>query len=166
MKAVLAGAFDPFTAGHRDLAERAAKIFGEVIVAVAVDTGKTTADISDRLSIAQASVSGIQNARVVPFSGLLTEFLNANAPCVLLRGLRGVRDAEYERDLCRIYGSGSDCECVYLFSRAELEHVSSTTVRQLAELGAGLDGYAAPQAIESIKKVYGKTAKRSDHEER
>ncbi|MDE7464176.1 MAG: pantetheine-phosphate adenylyltransferase [Clostridiales bacterium] len=161
MKAVLAGAFDPFTAGHRDLAERAAKIFGDVVIAVAADTGKTTAELLDRLSIAQASVSGINNVSVVSFSGLLTEFLNASAPCVLLRGLRGVRDAEYERDLCRIYKSGSDCECVYLFSRAELEHVSSTTVRQLAMLGAYLDGYVAPQAVGMVKKIYGKTAKRS-----
>ncbi|MCH5162540.1 MAG: pantetheine-phosphate adenylyltransferase [Clostridiales bacterium] len=164
MKAVLAGAFDPFTAGHRDLALRASKIFDGVIVAVAEDTGKATAALSDRLAIAELSTSNLENVEVVPFSGLLTDFLNENAPVVLLRGLRGVRDAEYERDLCRIYGGESDCECVYLFSRAELEHVSSTTVRQLAELGGKLDSYVVPQAADYVKKVYCKTAKRSNHE--
>lgn len=156
MKAVLAGTFDPFTAGHRDLAIRASKVFDGVIIAVAADTGKTTAAIDDRLDIAKASVSDVKNVNVVPFDGLLTDFLNGNAPCVLLRGLRGVRDAEYERDLCRIYKGGSDSECVYLFSSAELEHVSSTVVRQLACLGADISTYAAPQAKDMIKKVYGK----------
>ncbi len=161
MKAVLAGAFDPFTSGHRDIVMRAATVFDGVTVAVAEDTGKNTANIDDRLKIAELSVSDVKNAEVVPFSGLLTKFLADNAPCVLLRGLRGAVDAEYERDLCRIYGGEFDGECVYLFSRAELEHVSSTAVRALAALGGKLDGYVAPPALEYIKKIYGKPTKRS-----
>lgn len=156
MKAVLAGTFDPFTAGHRELAVRASKIFDGVTVAVAADTGKTTAAIADRLRIAKASVSDVKNVEVVPFVGLLTRFLDDNAPCVLLRGLRGVRDTEYERDLCRIYKGECKAECVYLFSSAELEHVSSTVVRQLAVLGGDISSYVSPTAAEIIKKVYGK----------
>ena len=155
MKAVLAGTFDPFTAGHRELAVRASNIFDGVTVAVAADTGKTTAAIEDRLKIAKASVSDVKNVNVVPFNGLLTRFLDDNAPCVLLRGLRGVRDTEYERDLCRIYKGECSAECVYLFSSAELEHVSSTVVRQLAMLGGDVKSYVSPAAIDIIKKVYG-----------
>ncbi len=166
MNAVLAGAFDPFTAGHRDIVIRASKIFDGVTVAVAADTGKNTASLSDRVKIAELSVSDVDNVRVVPFHGLLSDFLNANAPCVLIRGLRGEADTQYERDLCRIYGGQTESECVYLFSRAELEHVSSTAVRTLAALDAKLDGYVSPQAMEFVKSVYGSAAKRSGHEGR
>ncbi len=155
MKAVLAGTFDPFTDGHRDLVLRASALFGGVIVAVADDTGKNTARLDDRLEIAKLSVSDIPSAEVTAFSGLLSEFLKKNAPCVLVRGLRGVCDAEYERDLCRVYGSLCDAECVYLFSSAEKEHVSSTVVRSLASLNADLSGYVSPRACDKIKKIYG-----------
>lgn len=155
MKAVLAGAFDPFTVGHRNIAERALGIFDEVIVAVAIDSGKTSADIAERTEIAKLSVAGLKGVSVVSFSGLLSEFLKANAPCVLVRGLRGTRDCEYERDLSRVYKGQCGAECVYLMADGDNEHVSSTVVRQLAALGAPLDGYVEKGAQNKTYKAYG-----------
>ncbi len=156
MKAVLAGAFDPFTCGHRNLAERALSVFGEAMIAVAEDTGKSTASLADRLELVKLSVAGLDGVKIVTFTGLLSEFLKRQSPCVLIRGLRGARDYEYERDLSRVYNGQCDNECVYLMSDAQTEHVSSTVVRQLAGLGASLDGYVVGDAQQKTYSVYGK----------
>ena len=60
MKAIFAGTFDPFTAGHRDIAQRAAGVFGNVTVAVASDTGKTAQPLDVRLKIATESIADIK----------------------------------------------------------------------------------------------------------
>jgi len=158
VKAVLAGTFDPFTSGHCDLVRRARALFDGVIVAVARDTGKSAAPLDKRLEIARKSVKGVSGVDVVPFSGLLAEFLKTQMPCVLVRGLRGVRDFEYERDLCRIYGKGCGVECVYMMSAPENEHVSSTVVRSIAELGGALDGYVEPEALSEVAALYRRNA--------
>lgn len=154
--AIYAGTFDPFTAGHRDIAERALGIFGRLTVAVAEDTGKTAAPLDDRTRIAELSLSGLDGIEVVPFGGLLTEFAAGTGKVVLVRGLRNALDFEYERELCRVYRSLGDVECVFIEADARYEHVSSTTVRRLAALGAPLDGYAVDRAVAQIKKLYAK----------
>lgn len=154
MKAVIAGTFDPFTTGHKNIVERALGIFGDVTIAVASDTGKNTASLDIRTEIARLSVLDLQNVSVEPFSGLLSDFLTAQGECVLVRGIRNVRDAEYERDLSRVYCSLCDKDTVVLFTDARFEHVSSSVVRELVALDAELDGYVVPAAEELIKKTY------------
>ena len=119
MKAIFAGAFDPFTLGHKDIAERAAGIFGEVIVAVAADTDKNAMPLDLRLKIAVQAVRGVPGVKVVPFEGLLSDFLTSQGECVLVRGIRNSRDAEYERDHARIYKSLCGKEVVCLITAAE-----------------------------------------------
>lgn len=152
--AIYAGTFDPFTSGHRDIAERALGIFGRLTVAVAADTGKNAAPLADRVRIAELSLDGLDGIDVVPFGGLLTEFMTENGKTVLVRGLRNAADFEYERGLCRIYKSLADVECVFLEAAAKYEHVSSTAVRQLVALGAPLGGYVEDGAAEAVKRSY------------
>lgn len=154
MKAIIAGAFDPFTLGHYNIVKRAVAVLGEAIIAVAEDTGKNVVDIETRTKIVSKSIENLQGVSVATFNGLLSEFLKSNMPCVLVRGLRGVRDCEYERDLSRVYGSQCDCECVYLIADGKTEHISSTVVRQLAELDAPLDGYVCDNVKNIVKAVY------------
>ena len=142
MKAIFAGTFDPFTLGHKDITERAAHVFGDVVVAVAEDTGKNSMPLDIRLKIAEQAIRGIKGASVTPFKGLLSEFAKGQGECVLVRGIRNSRDMEYEREHARIYRS------------AAYEHVSSTAVRELAALGGELSGYVAPNTEDIIKKTY------------
>lgn len=154
MKAIIAGTFDPFTVGHRDITERALAVFGSAIIAVAYDTGKNALPLADRLEIAERSVDGLSNITIEPFSGLLSEYLSAHGDCVLVRGIRNTRDAEYERDISRVYASLCGKETVFFVTRAEYEHVSSSVVRELVKLGAELDGYVVPSARQYIENKY------------
>lgn len=155
MKAIISGTFDPFTLGHRDLVVRALGIYGAVIVAVAKQTGKNTADAATRVDIAKKSLEGLENVDIVEFDGLLSDYVKSVGDCVIVRGLRGTRDLEYERDLDRAYKKLCGAETVYFLSPPELEHVTSTAVRTLAGLNAPIDDYVAAGAVRSIRKVYG-----------
>ncbi len=155
MKAIISGTFDPFTLGHRDLVVRALAIYGSATVAVARQTGKNAADTATRIEIAKKSLGGLENVSVVEFDGLLSDYVQSVGDCVIIRGLRGTRDFEYERDLDRAYKKLCGVETVYLLSPAELEHVTSTAVRTLAGLNAPIDGYVAAEAIGAIEKFYG-----------
>lgn len=154
--AIYAGTFDPFTSGHRDIAERALGVFGRLVVAVAADTGKNAAPLVDRVRIAELSLDGLCGVTVVPFEGLLTDFAAAEENAVIVRGIRNAGDLEYERGLCRIYKSLANVECVFLDADAKYGHVSSTAVRQLAALGAPLVGYVQDVAAAEIKRIYAK----------
>lgn len=155
MKAIIVGTFDPFTIGHRDIAERTLKIFGNVTVAVAEDTGKAPAPIETRLEIARRSMRDLDGAVVESYSGLTSEYLKSmDERVVLVRGIRNSRDMEYERDHARIYKSLCGAEVVCLLTAAEYQHISSTVVRQLARLHSPLDEYVVESAKELISKVY------------
>lgn len=154
MKAIFAGTFDPFTLGHRSITERALALFGNVTIAVASDTGKNTVSLLERAEIARVATFGLRGIKIEPFSGLLSEYLAANGECVLVRGVRGMRDTEYERDLSRVYKSLCGKDTVFFMTDAPYEHISSTVVRELVKLGGDISGYVVPQSAELIKKLY------------
>ncbi|MCH5157578.1 MAG: pantetheine-phosphate adenylyltransferase [Clostridiales bacterium] len=156
MKAIIAGSFNPFTLGHRDIVTRAAELFDGVIVAVADDTEKSAARLSDRVEIAKLSLIGVKNVDVVPFTGLLTDFVKKIGGGVIVRGLRNTVDFEYEKQLGQVYKSLSEVETLYLMCSPELSHVSSSVVRALVKENAPLDGYVADGAVSAVNKAYKK----------
>ncbi|MCH5351691.1 MAG: pantetheine-phosphate adenylyltransferase [Clostridiales bacterium] len=159
MKAIIAGSFNPFTLGHKDIVTRVASMFDEVVVAVADDTYKKTAPLSVRTEIAKLSLSDVKGVRVLPFSGLLTDFAKKTGAEVIVRGLRNTVDFEYEKSLGEAYKSLSGIETLFLMCSPELSHVSSSLVRSLAELNAPMDGYVAVGAQSAVKAAYAKKDK-------
>lgn len=155
MNAFFPGSFDPFTLGHRDVVERAAKIFDKVIVGVAAVNGKNSrATPAKRREIAEISVGDIPNVSVVTFDGLATDAAWNNDCSVILRGIRSAADADAEQRLAAVYGALSMAEVVLLFSSPKYFHVSSTAVRQLASANADLGDFVCRDAIKTIQKIY------------
>ena len=94
------GTFDPVTNGHIDLAERASKLFDEVVVAIAESPVKEPFfSLAERLTLARSVLSHISNLEVREFSGLLIDYARKNKSRVVIRGLRAESDFEYEFQL-------------------------------------------------------------------
>lgn len=156
MKAIYPGTFDPFTLGHLDIAARAAKIFEKVYVAVAADTGKTAASLSVRKKLAELSLQGIKNIEIIEYRGITTDLATVLGCGVIVRGIRNILDAEYEKNLAAVYKSLVDIEVITLFCQ-NTAHISSSTVRELIKSGADetqLNKFVAPKIANEVINIY------------
>ncbi|MDE7395559.1 MAG: pantetheine-phosphate adenylyltransferase, partial [Clostridiales bacterium] len=131
---VLVGSFDPFTRGHYDIVSRAARLFTNLYLGVADDTGdkKCVCDASTRAKIVSVACRDLPNVHVQPFNGLLTDFCGKVGAYTVVRGLRTFADFEYERSLSAVYKSQcKEIESVFLLSDPSCAHISGTFVRSL-----------------------------------
>ncbi|MCX7818188.1 MAG: pantetheine-phosphate adenylyltransferase [Kiritimatiellae bacterium] len=135
--AIYAGTFDPITLGHLDLIGRAAAIFPRLILAVAKNPPKRTLFTPEqRAAIAAEAVRELPNVEVELFDGLLVEFARRRGVRVLVRGLRAFSDFEFEFQMALTNRKlAPDIETLFLMPTEEYSYVSSSTVRQIAELG-------------------------------
>lgn len=131
-RAVIPGTFDPITTGHFDLIERAAVLFDQVIVLVSENTVKTTMFSSEeRLQIAKAACSALDNVEIMTQKGIVGEFAKKIDAAAIVKGVRGVSDFDYEMQLSKINRELAGCETIFLPSKSEADFVSSSFVREL-----------------------------------
>ncbi len=149
--ALYPGTFDPITNGHFDIIERAAKLFDEVIVAVAESKDKKPMfDLDDRIQMARLSTMDLDNVRVVGFNNLTIDLAHEHGASVLIRGLRAVSDFEYELQLGYLNNSLDDTiETVYLMPTLKHAFVSSSIVRNLLKFN-GKTEHLLPQEIQDM----------------
>ena len=160
-RAIYPGTFDPVTLGHLDVLARAARLFDEVVVAVAEDSPKDASfTTSERVDLLKKSISAepwAKQIKVTSFQGLMVEFAKKEGAVAVIRGLRAVSDFEYEFQLAltnrRLH---PDLESVFLMPRETLSFLSSNLVRELARLGAPLGDFVPPPAAEALLRHYRK----------
>lgn len=133
---VYPGTFDPITFGHEDLVRRALTLFDGVIVAVAENTPKNPCfTLAERVDLARQAFAGLGDVRVLPFSGLLVDFVRAHNARMVLRGLRAVSDFEYEFQLAGMNRRlDAQMETVFLTPAEQHMFVSASMVREIASL--------------------------------
>lgn len=161
-RVIYPGTFDPITNGHQDLVERAARLFDEVIVAVAYSEKKNpTFTLEERIDLANTVLGHIGNVKVVGFNILLAEFCKQEKANVLLRGLRAVSDFEYEFQLANMNRQlAPDLETMFLTPAEQYSYISSTLVREIASLGGDVKKFVHPCVMEAFEKKFpGKIAK-------
>ena len=146
LTAVYPGTFDPMTLGHEDLMRRASRLFERLIVAVAVGHHKKTMfSIDERLEIAKELAAKYPNVEVIPFRGLLSDFVVANGGKVVVRGLRAVSDFEYEFQMAGMNRQlMPDVETVFLTPSDQYQFISGTFVREIATLGGDVSKFVSP----------------------
>jgi pantetheine-phosphate adenylyltransferase len=158
LTAVYPGTFDPMTLGHEDLMRRASRLFERLIVAVAAGHHKRTMfNIEERLEIARELASQYPNVEVIPFRGLLRNFVMAHDGKVLVRGLRAVSDFEYEFQMAGMNRQlMPEVETVFLTPSDQYQFISGTFVREIATLGGDVSKFVSPSVRarlqERIKK--------------
>jgi pantetheine-phosphate adenylyltransferase len=155
--AIYPGTFDPITAGHIDLVERSCRMFDEVIIAVAKSTPKNTCfTTQERIALAQQVLAGEDNVRVVEFQGLLVQFCQQIGANVVVRGLRGVTDFDYELQLAGMNRKmAPEVETIFLTPAPDYAHISSTLVRQIAQLGGDVAQFVHPLVHDALAKKFG-----------
>ena len=155
--AVYPGTFNPLTRGHEDLVRRAAKLFDRVVVAIAESPGKTPLfSLAERVELARAVLSDLPSVTVTGYEGLTVDFARANGLGVILRGLRAVSDFEYEFQLATMNRHLTDeVETVFLTPTENYTFVSSSLVREIAELGGDISAFVHPQVAAALESKFG-----------
>ena len=158
MNAMYPGTFDPITNGHCDLVRRAAKLYQQIVVAVAVSPGKNTLfDIEQRVALASEALADLDNVEVTAYHGLTVEFASQHKLGVIIRGLRAVSDFEFEFQLASMNRRlAEDIETVFLTPTEQFTFVSSSLVREIALLGGDVSEFvpaAVSQALSEISKA-------------
>jgi pantetheine-phosphate adenylyltransferase len=152
-RAVYPGTFDPLTLGHEDVVKRAAKLFSEVVLAIAESSAKRPLfSLDERVQIATELLRPVANIKVVRFSGLLTEFLKQQGANVILRGLRAVSDFEYEFQMAGMNRKLlPNVETVFLTPSDDYMFVSASIVREIATMGGDVSQFVSPLVVEKMQ---------------
>lgn len=150
--AVYPGTFDPMTLGHEDVVRRAAQLFDRVIVAVAAGHHKKTMfTLAERVDMAREVVKSYPHVTVESFDGLMRDFVVARGAKAMVRGLRAVTDFDYEFQLAGMNRSlMPDVETVFLTPSDKYQFISSTFVREIAQLGGEVDKFVEPMVLKRI----------------
>ena len=151
------GTFDPFTNGHLDVLERAARLFDHVTVAIAVDSTKSALfGVEQRVELIRGNLSALPNVDVVSFEGLLVEFARARHACAIIRGLRALSDFEFEFNLALMNRHlEPEVETIFVMPNEAFSYTSSTLVKQVAKLGGDIGKFVPPNVATALKSAYG-----------
>lgn len=145
--AVFPGSFDPITSGHVDLVHRALPLFDKVIVAVGVNTQKSSLfTLDQRLEWIKTVFVEEPKVEVDYFENLTAEFCKKIGAKYLLRGLRNASDFDYEKTISQLNAIiGDGLETIFLISQPGYSHISSTIVREIIKGGGDASPFLPPQ---------------------
>jgi pantetheine-phosphate adenylyltransferase len=147
--AVYPGSFDPITVGHVDVAARASRIFGEVIIAVARDAEKNHLfSIEERVELARDACASLPNVRVACFEGLVVNFARTQGAQVLVRGLRAISDYEREIQMAVMNGLlAEEIDTVYFTAAPPFTFLSSSMIKHVRALGGDISEFVTPLVL-------------------
>ena len=133
---IFVGSFDPFTIGHLSIVRRALPLFDKLVIGVGVNERKTYQHTTEERIAAISRLFADEPAvEVRSYSGLTVDFAHSVEAGFIVKGVRSMKDFEYEReqaDINREIGGG---ETVLLFAEPQLAHISSSMVRELTHFG-------------------------------
>lgn len=135
-KAIFPGTFDPFTIGHESIVRRALSFIDEVIIAIGINEQKHSLfPIEKREQMIRDFYKNEPRVKVMSYSNLTIDFAREVGANLILRGIRTVKDFEYEETISDINRKLGGVETILLFTEPELTSISSTIVRELMKYG-------------------------------
>ena len=137
MKLFFSGSFRPFTVGHADLVRRAVALGADVVIGVGVNVRKDgdEGEATVRCKKIAGLYADCPRVNVITYTGL-TAVAAREAGCdAILRGVRSVKDFEYERDIAAMNHHLGDIETILLFTEPQYAAISSSVVRELIAFG-------------------------------
>lgn len=155
-RAIYPGSFDPPHNGHIDVLRRAARLFDEVIVAVAFNEQKATLfSVEERVAMLGESTRDLPNVRVASFHGLLVEFAREQSAIALIRGLRAVSDFEFELQMSLMNRKlVPTLETMFLTPIEQFTYLSSRIVKEIAMLGGAVGEFVPACVAEALRTKF------------
>jgi pantetheine-phosphate adenylyltransferase len=152
-RAIYPGSFDPITNGHLDVIGRAAKLFDEVIVAVAFnDQKRSLFSAEERVALIGGEIAAWPNVRVSHFDGLLVEFAQTERANAVIRGLRAVSDFEFEFQMALMNRKlAADIETIFLMPAEQYTYLSSRIVKEISRLGGNVDAFVPASVAAALR---------------
>ncbi|MBQ5549195.1 MAG: pantetheine-phosphate adenylyltransferase [Prevotella sp.] len=140
---IFVGSFNPFTIGHDSIVTRALPLFDRLVIGVVGEQVH-----KPDLPSAQERVKAIANLyadepriEVKAYYGLAVDFAKAENAHFIVKGVRSVKDFEYEREQADINRQLSGVETILLYSEPQYASISSTMVRELQHFGVDVTPY-------------------------
>lgn len=155
MIALFPGSFDPLTNGHLDLIYRSSKMYDKIIVAVMTNTAKRPLfTTEEKLQLIKKNVENIKNVAVIAVEADLTVNVMAKlGATVLIRGVRDVKDFEYEREIAAMNSQlDSEIETILLLARPEYSFLSSTMIKEVSQFNGDISKFVPANVARSLKK--------------
>src|SRR3978361_2399885 len=151
MRAVCPGSFDPVALGHGAGARRAAAMFGEVVVAVAVNPKKQGLfSVDERRELITGAIGDLRNVTTAAFSGLLVDWCREQDGVVIAKGLRSDTDYAYELPMAQMNRHLTGVDTVFLTADPAHTFVSSSLVKEVARGGGDVSAFLPPAVLEAL----------------
>ncbi len=156
--AVYPGTFDPITNGHADILRRALKLFDRVVVALADNPRKQPLfSLKERKRMIRQTLGNDPRVEVDSLSGLLVDYVRRRGAKFVIRGLRAVADFEYEFQFAHMNRQlAPEVETIFLMTNEDNFFVSSSLVREVAEMGGDISRVVPAVVLSALKKKFKK----------
>lgn len=154
--AIFPGSFDPLTNGHLDIIERSAKLFDELVVAVAINTSKNALfTTSEKVTLIEEATHHLANVQVVPTKGLTVTLFKQLGASVLVRGLRDEADYRYERQIAEMnHQLDKTIETIFLMAAPDNSYVASSIIKEIAKMHGDVGTFVPQNVCRALQAKY------------
>ncbi len=156
LRGIYPGSFDPVTLGHIDIIKRGSHITDELIVGVLRNNAKMPLfSVEERVKMLEEVTKDLPNVKIIPFDGLLVDFVRDMDASVVIRGLRAITDFEYELQMAQTnYKLAPDVEYIFLPTNLQYSYLSSSMVKEVAAFGGDISNFVPNMLIDEIAEKY------------
>jgi pantetheine-phosphate adenylyltransferase len=163
--ALYPGSFDPVSKGHVDVAERAARLFDQVVLGIytgdEVASKRAMFTKNERKTFAMTALEHVPNLRVEVFTGLTVDYARQVGAQTIVRGLRAVSDFEYEFKMAHMNRHlAPDIDVVCLMTSSQNSFISSSFIKQVAMLGGDVNGLVPDVVVRALTEKFGTVSER------